>query len=133
MIDSPVLEIKKRLAAEIVAIADQTNFFVAARGLGLGTARLSDLRRGRVERFTIDRLVRALAVVDRRVDVSVTVVGRRDVEWFAEGFRRQRERRAAAAAAAAAEAEAEARGGDSALPIARFGKRFSSREQGLEK
>ena len=114
MIEPPLLEIKRRLAAEIVAVADQTNFFVAAKGLGIGTARLSDLRHGRVQRFTIDRLIRVLAVVDRRVDVSISVVGNPRVQWMAEGFRRQRELRAQAAAAG--------REVGLAQPVAKFGK-----------
>jgi predicted XRE-type DNA-binding protein len=86
MIESPTPEIKRKLAAAIVEIANQTNFFVAAGGLGIGEARLSDLRHGRADRFTIDRLVRMLAKVDRRVDVSITVIGRDRVDWFAGRF-----------------------------------------------
>jgi predicted XRE-type DNA-binding protein len=86
MIELPTAEIKRKLGETIVEIASQTNFFVAAKGLGIGTARLSDLRRGRVDRFTIDRLIQILAQVDRRVDVSVTVVGHPEVRWFAGKF-----------------------------------------------
>ena len=83
MIEPPVPAIKRTLAAAIVEISSQTNFFVAAPRLGIGTARLSDLRRGREGRFTIDRLIEILAKVDRRVDVSITVIGYGQVDWFA--------------------------------------------------
>jgi predicted XRE-type DNA-binding protein len=87
MIESPAPDIKRRLAEAIVELASQTNFFVAARGLGIGEARLSDLRHGRAERFTIDRLVKILAKVNRRVDVSITVVGGwTQVDWWEGRF-----------------------------------------------
>ena len=86
MIDSPVPAIKRKLAEAIVEIANQTSFFVAAPRLGIGTARLSDLRRGREARFTIDRLIEILAQVNRRVEVSITVVGYSEVDWFGGKF-----------------------------------------------
>jgi predicted XRE-type DNA-binding protein len=70
------------LADAIVRVASQTNFHVAAPALGIDTARLSDLRRGRVDRFTVDRLIRILAVVDRRVDAAIVTVGGERVSWF---------------------------------------------------
>src|SRR3954467_3671416 len=82
MLDDPVPALKRQLADAIVRIASQTNFHVAAPALGIDTARLSDLRRGRVDRFTLDRLIRILAVVDRRVDASVVTVGGERVSWF---------------------------------------------------
>ena len=87
MIEPPIPAIKRQLAEAIVEVANQTNFFVAATCLGIGNARLSDLRRGRVDRFTIDWLIKILAKVDRRVDVSITVVGYPEVRWFAGSFR----------------------------------------------
>ena len=87
MIESPTSDIKRKLAEAIVELANQTNFFVAARGLGIGEARLSDLRHGRADRFTIDRLIKILAKVNRRVDVSITVVGgRTQVDWWEGRF-----------------------------------------------
>jgi predicted XRE-type DNA-binding protein len=113
MIEPSTVDIKKRLAAEIVAVANETNFFVAARALELDPARLSDLRKGRVERFTIDRLIRVLAIANRRVDISIEVVHSK-FAWSTEKARHDRERRARRAAAA---------GGldGSARPIAKFG------------
>jgi len=92
MLDDPVPALKRQLADAIVAIANQTNFHVAAPALGIDTARLSDLRRGRVNRFSIDRLIRILAVVDRRVDAKIVTVGREHVEWWVI-LRERRDRR----------------------------------------
>jgi len=96
MLDDPVPALKRQLADAIVAIANQTNFHVAAPALGIDSARLSDLRRGRVNRFSIARLIRILAVVDRRVDAKIVTVGRERVEWWII-LREQRDRRRKAA------------------------------------
>lgn len=71
MLDDPVPELRRQLAREIVALASQMNFFVAALELGIDPPRLSDLAHGRVDRFSLNRLVRMLANVDRRVELSV--------------------------------------------------------------
>jgi len=97
MLDDPVPALKRQLADAIVRIAGQTNFHVAAPVLGIDTARLSDLRRGRVDRFSIDRLIRILAVVDRRVEATIVTVGDERVRWFAslrDGRARRRNDRA---------------------------------------
>lgn len=117
MLDDPVPALKRQLADAIVAIANQTNFHVAAPALGIDTARLSDLRRGRVNRFSIDRLIRILAVVDRRVDAKVVTVGPERVEWWV--ILRERFDRRRGDATSAADGERCGLG----RPVARFGNR----------
>jgi predicted XRE-type DNA-binding protein len=82
MLDDPLPALKRQLAEEIVRISRQTNFHVAAPALGIDEARLSDLRRGRVDRFSVDRLIRILATVDRRVDLRIVPVAGERVSWF---------------------------------------------------
>jgi predicted XRE-type DNA-binding protein len=81
--EDPIVALKRQLADAILTIAAQTNTSVAALALGIGAPRLSDLRHGRLKRFSIERLIRVLATVDRRVEFTVTTVGPEQVRWFA--------------------------------------------------
>jgi predicted XRE-type DNA-binding protein len=71
----PVPALKRQLAREIMRSVEMHNYFVAASMLDLATSRFSKLRYGRVEFFSLDKLVRLLADLDRRVDISVVIVG----------------------------------------------------------
>jgi hypothetical protein len=51
---------------------------------------MSDLRHGSIARFSVERLIRILAEVDRKVELSVVAPGRRLVPWFAILFARRR-------------------------------------------
>jgi predicted XRE-type DNA-binding protein len=82
VLDDPIPALKRQLADAILEVAAQTNMHVAASVLGIDTARMSDLRRGRIERFSVERLIRLLAMVDRRVELTIAVVGRTEVPWF---------------------------------------------------
>ena len=82
MTDDPILALKRQLADEILALADQTNMHVAARVFGIGVPWMSDLRRGRIAPFSVERLIRILATVDRRVDLSIVATGRQAIHWY---------------------------------------------------
>ena len=71
MSNDPIPELKLQLAREIVRLADQTNFFVAAMALGIDYPRLSDLRKGRLKRFSLQKLIRILATVERKVTLEI--------------------------------------------------------------
>jgi predicted XRE-type DNA-binding protein len=43
--------------------------------LGVDEARMSNLEHGRLERFSLQKLVRLLARINRRVDLTVVTVG----------------------------------------------------------
>lgn len=81
MIDDSIVALKRQLADEIFRVHNQTQMCVAAMGFGIGTPRLSDLRRGRLKRFSLERLIRLLAMVDRRVDLTIVTVGPEHVRW----------------------------------------------------
>jgi predicted XRE-type DNA-binding protein len=84
--------LKRRLAIEILdGIRGLNDFYIAASVLEIDPSRLSDLRRGREARFTIDRLIRILVLVDRRVDIEVVNAGPAERNWL----RFLKERRAA--------------------------------------
>jgi predicted XRE-type DNA-binding protein len=83
VLDDPVPALKRQLVAAILRIADQTHWIVAAGGFGLDEARMCDLRKGRIDQFSLQRLIRMLARVDRRVEVTITTVGTEKVNWHA--------------------------------------------------
>lgn len=68
------LQLRSRLAIELDRYieAEGITQAVAAERFGVTQPRVSDLVRGKLDRFTIDALVTMLARVGRRVEVSVT-------------------------------------------------------------
>lgn len=81
MIEDPVPTLRRQLATEIVTIAATTNFFIAADALEMDYSRLSDLRRGRIHQFSLQWLVRKLAIIDHRVDLTIVNTGWPYVRW----------------------------------------------------
>lgn len=47
----------------------------AARMLGLDESRMSNIEHGRLERFSLQKLIRLLARLNRRTDLTVVIVG----------------------------------------------------------
>ena len=71
--------IKSELAARIVAVLDQRRLTVRTAGAMTATAAadLSRIRRGKLERFTVDRLIAILTRLDHSLEVSLQVSHRR--------------------------------------------------------
>ena len=71
--DAPELLAKADLAIEIGRVLDERELSQgeAARLLRTSQPRISDLRRGRLEGFTLDRLVRFLNALDQDVEMRV--------------------------------------------------------------
>jgi predicted XRE-type DNA-binding protein len=94
-----VRNLKRKLVDHILEVATQTNMVVAAHAMGSDPPRMSDLRHGRVDQFSLERLIRMLDAIGRRVRLEVEVVGPRDVDWFAcaRAQRKRRKRRASSA------------------------------------
>ena len=76
--NADVEQMKAILAAQIVISLDARKLTVrAAHELtGIAAADFSRIRRVKLDRFTIDRLVAVLNKLDRRVNVSVSVLRR---------------------------------------------------------
>jgi predicted XRE-type DNA-binding protein len=87
--DDPIAPLKRQLADAILELASQTNMHVAARQFGIGVPRMSDLRHGRIARFSVERLIRILATVDRRVQLTVVASTRRPILWHSRPPRRR--------------------------------------------
>jgi len=75
--DDPIPELKRQLAQLIVERLDGWSQTYAAGFLGTDQPRLSNLRRGRLERFSLEQLVRFVGRVDGEVELRVTWSTRR--------------------------------------------------------
>ena len=66
----PAPRLKRQLAAELIALTSVEDKYLAALSLGVDHARLSNLRQGRLVRFSLQRLVRMMAALGRRVELT---------------------------------------------------------------
>lgn len=73
----PIPELKRLAGAQIAELLDGWNAHDAAVLLRTDQPRISDLRRGRLERFSLETLIRFLTHLGRRVDLSITEIPRR--------------------------------------------------------
>jgi len=71
--------LKAVLAAQIIKVLDAGKLTVrkAEAMTGIAAADFSRIRQGKLQRFTIDRLMAVLARFDRRIDVKVSVKPRK--------------------------------------------------------
>jgi predicted XRE-type DNA-binding protein len=72
----PVPEIKRQLAAQLVRVLDGWSQPIAADSIEADCATVSRLRNGRLERYSVDTLLRFLANVDRRVVFTLEWTGK---------------------------------------------------------
>ena len=82
--DDPLADLKQAkalLAARIIAVLDDRELSVrkAASRTGFAAADFSRVRNADLGRFTLDRLMRMLAMLDRRIRVTVHVEESREV------------------------------------------------------
>ena len=82
MATDPILPLKHQLAREIVALSRNQAITVGARRLGIDPARFCDLRHGRVARFSVERLIRILGTIDRRVTMTIVCDGPSEICWI---------------------------------------------------
>ena len=75
MLDDPIPALKQRLARIILEEIREPNIYWGGDLLGLDQPRAWDFYHGRLERFSVQKLIRILARLNRRVDVTVTAVG----------------------------------------------------------
>ena len=69
----PIPQLKRDAAAALVALLDGWNAQDVAVLIGTDQPRISDLRRGKLERFSLETLIRYLARFRRRVELLITV------------------------------------------------------------
>lgn len=75
MIDDPIPGLKEQLRHSILTEIGLMDQLGAAQMLGVDEARMSNLLHKRLDRFSLQRLIRLLARINRRVDLSVVAVG----------------------------------------------------------
>ncbi len=70
------LQVRSKLLSELAAIIAESGMTQteASTMLGIQQSRISDIKRGKIQRFSVDALIKLLAAVGRRVDVQVTAV-----------------------------------------------------------
>ena len=67
----PIPALKRQLAREICTLIGRYNQHLAADALGVDQPRMSDILRDRLERFSLEKLVRLLANLDHRVELTL--------------------------------------------------------------
>jgi predicted XRE-type DNA-binding protein len=73
----PVLQLKRRLADELLALMDGWSQTWAAWGTHLSASRISEIRRGNLDNVSLERLIQALSYLGCDVDI---VIARQDNE-----------------------------------------------------
>lgn len=73
--NATVEQLKATLAAEIIGVLDDRNLTVrkAEEITGIAAADFSRIRKAKLDRFTIDRLMRILEQLDQDVEVQIEV------------------------------------------------------------
>ena len=74
MINDPIPALKEQLRQSILTEIGLINQLAGARMLGVDESRMSNLEHGQLERFSLQKLVRLLARINRRVDLTVVAV-----------------------------------------------------------
>ncbi len=67
----PIPELKRQLAAELLRLMGTTPPTQLIYEMRIDQPRISDLRRGRLERFSLERLIRLLRQMHHRVQLTV--------------------------------------------------------------
>ena len=89
-VKAPIAALRQQLADEILRLVDHLPTVISANLLCIDERRMADLRHGRVQRFSVERLIRMLAQIDRRVDLTVVNTGAPIFRWM--GILRDRKR-----------------------------------------
>ena len=69
--EDPIPDLKEQLLDEILSLVGCWDQYVAAGRLGIDQPRMSDLKRRRMERFSLEKLIRLLANIDQSVEIAV--------------------------------------------------------------
>jgi predicted XRE-type DNA-binding protein len=68
----PIPELKRRLGAELAALLDGWNADDVAALIRTDRPRISELRRGKLDRFSLETLIRYATRLRRRVELVIT-------------------------------------------------------------
>ncbi len=70
------LQVRSQLLSELAAIIAESGMSQAEAStmLGIQQSRISDIKCGKIHRFSVDALINLLATAGRRVDVQITAM-----------------------------------------------------------
>ena len=68
----PVLDLKRQLGAELARLVAGWNGDDIGAVLGTDRSRVADLRQGRLDRFSLETLIRFLVRMGRRIELTIT-------------------------------------------------------------
>ena len=68
----PIPELKRQVGAELAALIKEGNADNIAAHLGTDRPRVSEIRRGKLERFSLETLIRYVTRLHRRVELQIT-------------------------------------------------------------
>jgi predicted XRE-type DNA-binding protein len=70
--DDPIPALKRQLGEELARLVAEWNIDDIAYLIGTDRWRIAELRRAKLERFSLERLIRFLARLDYRVEITVS-------------------------------------------------------------
>jgi len=68
----PIPELKRQAAAELATLFDGWNVFDVAAYIGTDARRITEIKRGQLERFSLETLIRYLTRMSRVVELRIT-------------------------------------------------------------
>ena len=68
----PIPALKLRVAGELLALTDGWSQTYAAAFMRISQSRVSDLRRGNLDRISLERMLQCLARLGRHVEITTT-------------------------------------------------------------
>jgi predicted XRE-type DNA-binding protein len=82
-VDAEALHLKAKLAARIIGILEDEKLSAKSAGeaTGVSAAEFSRIRNAKLGKFSIERMLKILAVLGQDVDVSVTFNSRSEPDW----------------------------------------------------
>lgn len=72
--NDPIPALKQQLRDELIALIGNWNQYVAARVIGTDQPRMSDLLRNRLDRLSLETLIRFVTRADCRVELKVVML-----------------------------------------------------------
>jgi predicted XRE-type DNA-binding protein len=70
-VKDPIPALKSQLRRKILALVGHWEQYTAAGALGTTQPRMSNLKHDRLERFSLERLIRFLAEIEQTVEIKV--------------------------------------------------------------
>ena len=92
-VSDPIFVLKRQLGNEIRRLVQPYTQDVAAGILGIDQPRVSDVMHDKIRRFSLQRLIRMLARMDRTIEIRVTGSASPASTYFKKRFAAQRARR----------------------------------------